>query len=151
MLDRFEQFTSAVSSIYQSILKIQRAEMAAYGLKGSHVQCLLAMARCPQGVTVTRLGQLCEKDKAAVSRTLAELEELEMVKPVDKAAGSYRAKLCLTDRGAEAAAKVSGRAALAVQKAGNGLTDWDREILYSALERIARNLQSICREGLEAE
>ena len=149
MFDRFEQFTTAVFSIYQSILKVQRAEMAKYGLKGAHTQCLLAMLRCSEGVTVTQLGKLCERDKAAISRTVAELEKLGMVRLVDETAGHYRARLCLTEQGAEAAQQIHHRAALAVHRAGAGLTEANREVLYFALERIAGNLQTICRNGLE--
>ena len=47
MADRFEQFTTSVSRIYQSIQKIQRQEMANYGLKSAHVSCLLTLQQHP--------------------------------------------------------------------------------------------------------
>lgn len=151
MTDRFEQFTSSVFSIYQCIQKIQRQEMARYGLKSAHVQCLLTLQRWPEGITAVRLGQLCERDKAAISRTLAELEKDGLVERVEKNGSSYRALLRLTQSGQEAAGKVEGRTELAVEKAGEGLTDEDRRTLYAVLERIADNLQTICRDGLETQ
>ena len=91
MITRFEQFSSAISSIYQSIAKIERVEMAKYGLKGPHAQCLLAMSRYPDGITAARLCEVCEKDKAAVSRTVAELEEAGMILRPDPDGKRYRA------------------------------------------------------------
>ncbi len=149
MIDRFEQLTSSVFSVYQSILKIQRTEMAKYGLKGAHVQCILNLSSHPEGITVTQLSKLVEKDKAAISRDLAELEAKGLVEPSDKTSGSYRAKLRLTEAGEKAACFVRERVALAVQKAGEGLSDADREVFYPAFVLIASNLQNICRDGLD--
>lgn len=151
MTDRFEQFTASVFRIYQSIQKIQRQEMGNYGLKSAHVACLLALQQYPEGITAAKLGKLCEKDKAAISRTVAELEQVGMVCRKSEGSGIYRALLCLTDCGAQVTAKVKGRTVLAVDKAGSGLTDGDRRILYAALDRIADNLQTICRDGLESK
>ena len=75
VISRFEQLSSAISRIYHYIQKIERIEMEKFGLKGPHVQCMLAMNRNPEGLTATQLCTMCEKDKAAVSRTIAELEK----------------------------------------------------------------------------
>ena len=79
MVTRFEQFSGAVSCIYRCIQKIERVEMAKYGLKGPHAQCLLAMSRYPDGITASELCTVCDKDKAAISRTVAELEREGLV------------------------------------------------------------------------
>ena len=50
-----------------------------------------------------------------------------------------------------AAAFVSGRATVAVELAGKGLSDGDRRIFYAALDLIAANLQTISAEGLSKE
>ena len=75
MVSRFEHFSASISCIYRYIQRIERTEMEKYGLKGPHAQCLLAMKKHPEGITAARLCEVCEKDKAAVSRILAELEE----------------------------------------------------------------------------
>ena len=149
MNDRFEQFTISVSRIYQCIQKIQRQEMANYGLKSAHVACLLTLQQHP-GITAAELGKLCEKDKAAISRTVTELERVGMLcRGEDN--GAYRAQLSLSEDGIAVAEKVKARTLLAVDQAGNGLTDEDRKIMYGALERIAGNLHTICRNGLNNE
>lgn len=148
MVSRFEQFCSSVSCIFHHVQKIERVEMAKYGLKGPHAQCLLAMSRYPQGITASRLCEVCDKDKAAISRTVAELEHEGLVERED---GRYRAALRLTARGREAAQRVDARARFAVEKAGAGLTDAQREVFYAALNQIAANLQVISDEGLEEQ
>lgn len=147
MTDRFEQFTISVSRIYQCIQKIQRQEMANYGLKSAHVACLLTLQQHP-GITASDLGKLCEKDKAAISRTVTELEHAGMLSRGEDS-GAYRAQLHLTKEGYRVAEKVKARTLLAVDKAGSGLTDEDRKIMYAALDRIAGNLHTICRDGLK--
>ena len=65
MENRYELISASISSMYHDIQKIERVEMAKYGLKGPHAQCLLVMNRHPQGITAARLCEACEKDKAA--------------------------------------------------------------------------------------
>lgn len=149
MTSRFEQFSASVFSIYRSIQKIERVEMEKYGLKGPHAQCLLAMSRYPDGITSSQLCVVCDKDKAAISRTVAELEREGLVERSLKGSNRYRALLKLTPQGKAAAEHVDKRAKLAVEKAGEGMTDEQRAIFYTVLDLIAGHLQTICEEGLE--
>ena len=73
MLDRFEQFSYSISNIYRHIMKIEREEMEKYGLRGSYVQYLVAMTRFPEGITSSKLSEICDKDKAAISRIISSL------------------------------------------------------------------------------
>ena len=149
MVSRFEHFSASISGIYRYIQKIERTEMEKYGLKGASAQCLLAMQRYPDGITAARLCEVCEKDKAAVSRILAELEEKEMICRDDVGPLRYRAMLKLTDLGMEAAEHVKQKAKQAVEEAGAGLTEEQRTVMYAALDLIAGNLQMISVKGLK--
>ena len=148
MVSRFEQFTSAISAIYRDIQKLERDEMEQYGLKGAYAQYLLMMHHYPEGITAAQLCELCDKDKAAVSRVLSELEAKGLVTRADSKDSAYRARLRLTDEGEAAAAYVRRRATAAVELAGRGLEDPERKVFYAALELIASNLQKICKEGI---
>lgn len=148
MRDRFEQFTSAISSIHRFVQKIERDEMEKYGLKGASAQYLLAMERYPDGVTAATLCDVCDRDKAAVSRILAEMESKGLIYRIDNGENQYRALLALTPAGQEAADYVNRRAIIAVELAGQGLTDEDRKVMYTSLERIAANIQTLSREGI---
>ncbi|MBQ8834148.1 MAG: winged helix-turn-helix transcriptional regulator [Oscillospiraceae bacterium] len=137
--------------MYHDIQKIERTEMAKFGLKGPHAQCLLAMSRYPEGITAAKLCEITEKDKAAISRTLSELELVGLVVRNAPNGVRYRAMLTLTERGLEAAQAVSKRARQAVEQAGKGLNDAQREVFYSVLGLIASNLHTICKDGLKDE
>lgn len=149
MVSRFEQFASSITCIYRYIQKIERTEMEKYGLKGPHAQCLLAMDRHPEGITSARLCDVCDRDKAAISRMVAELEEKGMVRRSENGGVRYRAQLYLTELGKAAAEHVQRRAELAVEEAGSGMTEQQRAAMYVALGLIAGNLQMICSEGLK--
>lgn len=151
MISKYELFSASVSCMYHDIQKIERLEMAKYGLKGPHAQCLLAMSRHPAGITAARLCEICEKDKAAISRILAELEQSGMVVREMPNGSKYRAILTLTEQGKSAAATVSHKAQLAVEQAGAGLNDAQREVFYQVLSLIAGNLHTICKEGIKQD
>ena len=91
-------------------------------------------------------GKICDKDKAAVSRAVTELEQEGLIRRLD--ARTYRTPLVLTQKGAAAAAMVNKKASRAVEAAGQGLSDENRVIFYEALNLIASNLHRIAAEGL---
>lgn len=145
MVTRFERFSYAISEISRHWHRLAAQEMEKYGLKAPHSVYLLALYRHPEGITAAQLAQHCGKDKADVSRMVTILEKKELVR---KEGVSYRALLTLTETGREAAEQVQKRAATAVDVGGEGLTEENREIFYSALELIARNLRAVSDDGL---
>lgn len=148
MNDRYEQFSYTVSSIYRQIQKIEREEMERYGYRGAFAQYLVTLNRFPDGLTAAEICEICDRDKAAVSRITAEMEEKGLIVREFKANSLYRAKLKLTKEGIKAARFVSERARAAVETTGGELSDEDRKILYSALMLIKEKLQIIAKEGL---
>lgn len=148
MENRYELLSSSISCMYHDIQKIERLEMAKYGLKGPHAQCLLAMKRYPKGITAARLCEVCEKDKAAISRILTEMETAGIIFRENQNGSRYRALLRLTEQGKVAANAVMEKARLAVELAGKGFGEEEREIFYRVLSIIAGNLNKLCREGL---
>ena len=151
MIDRFEQLTYFIYGIYRDIQKIEKDEMEKLGLRGSYAQYLLALSRFPEGLTSARLCEICDKDKAATSRIVSELISLGFVRRGDGSTRSYNARLTLTDKGLEAAAFVLKKIKSAVRFAGEGLSDDDRKLMYSALSLIHTNLKNICKNGIPEE
>ena len=129
-------------------MKIERDEMEKYGLRGSYVQYLIAMTRYPEGVTSTKLSEVCDKDKAAISRIVAEMESKGLITRESDKNNLYRAKLVLTEEGKKAADFVCERAEKAVTAAGMGLGDDDRKIFYGALAIFEANLRRIAHDGI---
>ena len=151
MIGRFEQFYNAISSIQHSITRIERVEMEKYGLKGPHAQCMLVMDRNPEGITAAELCTICGKDKAAISRTLSELVQSGMITRLDPNGKRYRSRLYLTERGKAVAKQVDDRVHMAVSQVSALYDVESREVFVHVLDRIAVNLQELCKQGLDEE
>ena len=117
--------------------------MEKYGLKGAFAQYLRILARYPEGMTSAQLVEICDRDKAAISRVVAEMEEKGLVERLGDGEHQYRAAIVLTTEGRRAADYVAERATAIVAKAVDGLTDEARSVMYASLELICSNLQKI--------
>jgi DNA-binding MarR family transcriptional regulator len=148
MADRFERFSLAIFEISRSWHRLAGEELGKYGLKSAHATYLTTMARFPEGITAPRLGELCGKDKSDVSRMMSILEERGLAVKDGPGKNRYRGDIRLTEQGRQVAAQLRQRAALAVERAGRGLSDDDRATFYDALETIADNLRAMSRSGL---
>ncbi len=151
MIERFEKFATLVSSINKYVLKIEADEMIRLGLKGSFAQYLVAMSRYHEGVTSTMLCEICDKDKGAVSRAIAEMQDKGLVNHRGLLGTRYRAKHTLTEEGKRIASYVSKKAIKAVELANIGLSEDDRRCFYKVLELYYTNLKVVCENGLENE
>ena len=140
MIERFDIFTTTITQIYKSLQRIKNREMTEVNLKGTHVMCIFKLNRNPEGMTLTALSAACEEDKAAMSRTVAELTRLGYVKTAT--INRYRAPVMLTDKGMEIAAKVDEMVIEAVNAGGSGLTEDERRTFYKALTLISDNLKN---------
>lgn len=148
MIERFERFSLAISEIDRCWHKLAAEEMAKYDLNSPHAVYLNVLRQYDEGITAAKLGELCHKNKADVSRMVSILEKKGLLMKETVGGNMYRALLKLTEEGKAAAKHVQERAALAVELAGAGLSDEDRMIFYQALERITANLQVLSKEGL---
>jgi DNA-binding MarR family transcriptional regulator len=148
MMSRFERFSYAIFGISHHWHKISGDEMKKYGLKGTYAVYLITMYRCKDGITAAQLCEMCNRDKADVSRAISAMEKQGLVKKEGVNQNLYRAQIKLTDEGLAAAEKVQKRASLAVEIAGKDLTDEKRSTFYEALELIASNMQILSEKGL---
>ena len=146
--DRFDRFSQAIFEIWRSWHKIASDELEKHGLKGAYVAYLKTMQRYSDGITAVELSRLCYKDKADVSRALSTLESRGLVRRENSGTGVYRARLFLTEEGQRIATEINERAVRAVELGGSGLSDEQREMMYTALERISANLRALGRQGV---
>ncbi|MBR2490492.1 MAG: winged helix-turn-helix transcriptional regulator [Ruminiclostridium sp.] len=137
MLQRFQSFVTGVTLCYKSIQKIKATEMTEFGLKGTHVMCLFFLSQHPEGLTAAQLSQMCAEDKAAISRTLAVLQERDYIQAGEK---KYRAPLCLTPAGEELARQMEDLIQHWVAFGGDDLSEEEREVFYRVLGKIAARL-----------
>ena len=146
MIDRFEKFSVAISDLSRYWHKIAADEMEQYGLKGPYAVYFTTLYRYSEGITGAKLGELCSRDKADVSRAVALLAQKGLLK---KEGSHYRALLKLSPKGMELAEKINHKAAEAVSCGGRGLSEEKRENFYEALQVIAENLRALSEQGLQ--
>ncbi len=139
MLKRFESFVTGINICYKSIQRIKSDEIDRFGLglKGTHVMCVFFLHMNPSGLTSANLAKLCSEDKAAISRTVSVLQEKGFVQTGET---RYRNIIRLTPSGEKLAGKLEELIFGWVETIGGGLTDEERDIFYSALGKIADNL-----------
>lgn len=141
MLNRFGAFVGGITACYKYIQRIKAMEMTELGLKGTHVMCLFHLHRHMEGLTAAQLCQLCGEDKAAISRTLSELEGKGYLHAPETAGKKYRAMLLLTPEGKTVADRIDGLIEEWVSAGGDGLRQEERDEFYRILEHIAGNLK----------
>ena len=134
MNNRFEHFTLDIFNISRYWNKIATEEMKKYGLRGTHALYLLMLDGYEGEITAARLADLCQRDKADVSRALADFQKKGILEPYS--GSRYRINPILTPRGRELAKQIQG------------ITDEMRENMYHCLDLIASNMRGICEEGL---
>jgi DNA-binding MarR family transcriptional regulator len=119
--------------------------MENYGLKGTYAIYLLTIAGQDEGITAAQLSERCSRDKADVSRAVADMEQKGFI---IKEGNRYRAQLMLTEKGRELVERLENHADMAVNLAGADLSDEQRQCLYLCLETIADRLQTLDGENL---
>ncbi len=148
MINRFEQFSYVISGINRYIQKIERDEMVKYGYKGSFAQYLAILAHYPDGLTMAKICELCDRDKAAVSRVFAEMTEKGLVEKITDNEKVYGGRFVLTEEGEKVSEFVAKRAKTAVSVAGAQMTEEERKLFYATLDFIAEKLEFLAKEGL---
>ena len=143
MEERFKTFTVLVTSISRSIHKIKTEEMAEFQLKSSHVSCLYYLFK-EEKLTAKELCDICEEDKANVSRAIKHLENAGYLFCHSKNQKRYQSPLELTEAGRSIAGRIAEKIDKILFRASEGLSNEDRSIFYQSFQRIAENLQKIC-------
>ena len=142
MEERFETFTVLIARISRGIKRIKAEEMAEFGLKGPHVSSLYYLSRCGE-MTAAELCERCDEDKAAISRSLDDLEKNGYITCESGAGKRYKSPLRLTEKGRAVGRAIGEKSTRIVDAASEGLSERERQTLYRALALISGNLESI--------
>lgn len=149
MRERFERFTTSISSISMGIRRIKNIEMKKLGLREKHVECIYLLADYPAGLTRTQIAELNEMDRSAVIRCMDQLEEKGLVYMEEAGSRKITTSWHLTDKGYQTARLVSSRIDEAVDAVGSFLSKEERKTLYKNLDRIVVNLEDYIRKKEE--
>ena len=144
-MERYKVFTLAITNITRSIRKIKTVEMAKWNLKSQHVSCIYYLYE--KGVlTATELCEICGEDKANISRSIEYLEEYGYIARKERANHRYKTHYTLTDLGLTVGKSIFERVESVITRAGEGLSDDDRNAMYQSLSTINKNLKNIVSE-----
>jgi len=143
MEERFEKFTSLISKLNRLIRKIKSTEMEEYNLKSPHVSCLYYLHTKSGEMTAAKLCEVCEEDKASISRTLEQLEDFGYIFCMAKNKKKYRSPIVLTEKGEQVGKEIEQKINKIVNIAGIGVNSEDRIKMYKNLNTITKNLQQL--------
>lgn len=144
MEQRYQTFTGIILNISRCIQKIKNVEMAPLGLKGKQVQCIYTLDQLKDGASLTKLCEVNDEDKGAMSRTVKELIEKKLVRVEENENQKYRNPIKLTEAGKKVAQFITDKINHVLEVVSNGVSSAEREIFYKALKQISMNLDSIC-------
>lgn len=147
MENRFGIFTGLLTNIKRCIQKLKNDYMEKMGLKSTHVSCLYNLYKSKH-LTLTELCEVCDENKAAISRTVDYLVENKYVEKKYDETTKYKVPLTLTKKGEEIGQYIDKKVDEIVDLASVGINDKDREILYASLNSINKNLQMIANKGV---
>jgi len=143
MLDRFSTFTVLVDKLKRNIRKIKTEEMAEFDLKSPHVSCLYYLYRY-ETLTSKELAEICEEDKASISRSLEYLEGNGFIVCAKEMHKRYKSPFLLTTKGKEIAKKLVEKIDRILEEASRGLSVEERNTMYRGMAIISENLGRIC-------
>lgn len=146
MIKRFEEFVSLISNIHKDIQKIKQDRMKQFGLSGNHVMCLFYLSQNEDGLTASQLCQAMSVNKAAVSRSMADLLEKGYITYLEQEANKkYRAVARLTEKGLAVTKQLDGIICEVVNEIGRDLEEEERNIMYRSLEIVCKNLDHLAK------
>ena len=144
MKELYSIFTLQIAKCNRCIKKLKQEEMESFDLKGPHVSCLFYLYKHDGPLTLKELCDVCDEDKAAVSRAVDSLEKNGYVACNSKTEKRYKSPLFLTQKGVETAKGIVEKIDRIVESAGEGVTQENRGIFYETLQIISTNLQRMC-------
>ena len=143
MQERFQTFTVLIARLNRCIRKIKTEEMAEFNLKSPHVSCLYYLYKS-DSLTAKELCDICEEDKANISRSIEYLEKNGYLVCKSKTEKRYKSPLVLTEKGRETGEYIVRKIDAILDSVSEGIPEEHRMIMYRSLSVICDNLQKIC-------
>ncbi len=143
--DIFSIFTNLITNIQRCINTIKDKNMKAIGLKSGYVSCLFYIGKFGS-LSQGQLCDVCNENKAAISRKIEYLEKNGYVEKDLSSNAKYKNPITLTKKGKETADFIANKISEIISKANTEISENDRDILYASLEKINSNLKKIIKE-----
>ena len=144
---RFEKFTLLIDGIHKSIGKIKFDTAPYLGIKSVHVFWIYELSLHPDGLTAAEIAAVSMVDRSLVSREIAALKKDGYVASEDTGKKrNYNARITLTEKGNELAAKITEEATRVQSRVDEGITKEELEGFYSTLEKLYANFAALTQE-----
>ena len=144
--ERFSPFVLYIERISKNIKRIADSKMEPYGLRSSHVMCILQLAKSENGLSSTELSEACGVDKAFISRITSELMEKKYItKDEENAVGIYKTKLILTENGKEINKIIVGILEDCFKSVDARLTKKKLDVFYDVLEKVDTGIELLLK------
>ncbi len=144
-MERFKTFTVLIAKINRNIRRIKTEEMAEYDLKSPHVSCLYYLFK-EDGLTAKELSDICDEDKAAISRSIEQLEAVGYLRCNSPSGKRYKAKLELTDTGRDVANGIAEKIDGILDFVSTTMSEDERSSFYEKLVAISDTLEDFCKK-----
>jgi DNA-binding MarR family transcriptional regulator len=140
MIERFNTFTTLIAALSRNIRRIKTEEMNKWDLKSNHVSCIYYLY-VNKSLTAKQLCDICDEDKANVSRSIEFLKENGYIERCVDAKKRYKSPLVLTDKGNEIGKTLYKKVGEILSDVSDGISEEERCIMYRCLTIINNNLQ----------
>ena len=142
MQERFQTFTILIARLNRCIRKLKTEEMSEFGLKSPHVSCLYYLYKA-DSLTSKELCDICEEDKANISRSIEFLEKNGYIVSRSKTEKRYKSPLVLTEKGREAGKCIYDKVERVLDEVGTTLSEEERASFYKNLALISDQLERL--------
>ena len=146
MLDqeRFEDFSSLISSVHGNIQKLKARYNTQLGLKPVHVFWIYLLRTHPEGMSASELAAAAQSNRSLVSRNINELFDKGIVFTQENSSKRrYGWKLMLTDKGRHLADIISAIAADIQQTVSRDISEEDLITFYRTLKILASSFDKL--------
>ena len=141
-MDRFTAFALNLANIERDLHKMKSKKMAEYGLRATHLMCMVQIFCHEDGLTSTEIARTCAIDKAFVSRITADLVDRKFVMFNEKYndGRKYKQKFVLTEEGMKVMYEISDAVDKVIAKIYDQVSEEELKNFYKILEVLNNNI-----------
>ena len=139
--DRFNRFCSLLCGATKSIQKLKSKYMMHYGLTSAHTMCIRYLDASIDGLTRMELAEMCDIDKAQISRTVNELCAKGYLTETESENNNYRKRLKLTPMGKDTADEINKAVSEIHSFVSNDLDEEQLMTFYTTFDLICTRLK----------
>ena len=142
--ERFEEFSTLITSVHGNIQKLKARYKTQLGLKSVHVFWIYLLRTHPEGMSASELAAAAQSNRSLVSKSINELFDKGIVFTQENSSKRrYGWKLMLTDKGRQLADIISAIAADIQQNVSRDISGEDLITFYRTLKILANNFDKL--------